>query len=750
MSTRHTLLAGLCLLAFTGCKFGSSSSSDTTPVPNTPPNILFIVIDDAGVDQFASFGYGGAQPAQTASIDAIAQAGVRFRNTWSMPTCSPTRSTFFDGRYPFRSGVRNAIVSNDLANSQVSPYTLTTPRLLREQAGYVSALIGKMHLTGSDLNPDNHPLGDDAMRELGWDYFAGYLDGAPYPIDTTAGGVGPEGTYQCGFVPNTTADAAIGADYGVCYLPDGHTGGSHLLMTDPDSYPTPGRTCLELGGILDPRSSAYNPARHAELNFNVQNGHYTGDWKINHADGSNQHLTVDQPGARGYRTTLETDMAIDWIEQTSEQQPNAPWMLSLGYSTLHAPLQPPPASLLPNPDATLSLIGCGTPVAESLTDLGILPVEPIDLADFAQQRAVAQHMLEAVDHEIGRLLVTTGIALQQDDGSLTYNPDSNTVVVITSDNGTYMPTVKLPFDPLRAKGSLYQTGVWVPLIVAGPMVNQSDRDVPHMINSTDLYSLFHEIAGIDASSLPNALQLDAQPVMSYLTEPEQSAIRTSNFTEQGTNISATTPAPCVIPAANTCVQIFPQQGVCEDQSGVWYGPGSDIDPNGFSSCCAVNAYLESQGQPATVLFPQHQSALRNEDFKLVRISRLDCATDTLMSTEEFYEVNESTNPAQLKLDRQDQDLLANTPPDQLTNEQQANFTALRDELTTLLASGIDCPGDGNGDLQVNQTDLDQWTYWSDPAQGGGYSSWYDFNHDGLTDEDDRIIIEANMGNNCRI
>src|SRR5690606_24132949 len=126
----------------------------------------------------------------------------------------------------------------------------------------------------------------------------------------------------------------------------------------------------------------------------------------------------------------------------------------LGYSTLHAPLQPPPASLLPHPGATLSLIGCGTPVADQLTDLGILPTEAIDLADFTQQRAVAQHMLEAVDHEIGRLLVTTGIALQRENGSLEYNPDSNTVVVITSDNGTYMPTVKLPFDPLRAKGSL--------------------------------------------------------------------------------------------------------------------------------------------------------------------------------------------------------------------------------------------------------------------------------------------------------
>src|SRR5690554_6124620 len=175
MPRRPLLLAALCLLALTGCKFGSSSSSGSGnhESPRLPPNILFIVIDDVGVDQFASFGYGGAQPAQTTSVDAIAQAGVRFRNTWSMPTCSPTRTTYFDGRYPFRNQVYNAIVSNTLANSQMSPYRETLPKLLREAADYQSALIGKMHLTGSDLGPDNHPLGDEALHTLGWDYFAG-------------------------------------------------------------------------------------------------------------------------------------------------------------------------------------------------------------------------------------------------------------------------------------------------------------------------------------------------------------------------------------------------------------------------------------------------------------------------------------------------------------------------------------------------------------------------------------------------
>ena len=713
------------------------------PIAASPPNILFIVIDDAGIDQFSAFGYGGSVPANTMSINAIAEAGVRFRNAWTMPTCSPTRVTFFDGRYPFRNGVSNAIVSTDLANSQMSPYAQSVPDVLREKAGYVNALIGKMHLTGSDLGPDNHPMGDGAMRELGWDYFAGYLDGAPYPIDTTAGGVAAPGTYQCGWVPTTALDAENGADSGVCYFADGE----HLVMNDSSTYPTPGRTCVERGGIFDPHSDSYTDSRFAELNFDEQNGYYTGAWKINEMDGSDRTLVAADPQARGYRTRQEADRAIAWIEQMqarpSDEQ--TPWMLSLGFSALHAPLQPPPAELLPFADANLSLLGCGTPVSSQLADLGI--ADPTELATFAQQRIVAQHMLEAVDHEIGRLLESVGIAERADDGSLTYIDDSNTVVVITADNGTYMPSVKLPFDPLRAKGTLYQSGVWVPLIVTGPGIVEPNRDVPHLINSTDMFRLFTGLAGIDSDELTAELRLDAEPVVPYLEDPDHEAIRQFNFTELGMNIRAEAGPPCVIPQANLCVQIFPQAEVCHDQSGVWYGPGSEANPDGFASCCAVNTYLEATGETAVDLFPERQLAFRDGEFKLVRLTTLDCASGDMIDSEEFYAVNESIEPGSLQLDREEDDLLANDGEANLTAEQQVHLSTLREQLNTLLASAIDCPGDGTGDLVVNQDDLDGWSYWADPSRGK--SSWFDLNLDGLTDNADRAIIEANMGSDCR-
>src|SRR5690606_38969124 len=125
-------------------------------------------------------------------------------------------------RYPFRTDVKNAIVASDLANSQVSPFEITTPKLLKEK-GYVNAVIGKMHLSGSNLNPANNPFGDGVMHELGWDYFEGYLDGGPYPFVKAAGGANhvSGAFYGCGFVPLVKNDPTHAADSGAWYKPNG-------------------------------------------------------------------------------------------------------------------------------------------------------------------------------------------------------------------------------------------------------------------------------------------------------------------------------------------------------------------------------------------------------------------------------------------------------------------------------------------------------------------------------------------------
>ena len=50
-------------------------------------NILFILMDDVGIDQLTSFGYGGLTPPPMPILDQIAKSGVRFRNNWSMSAC---------------------------------------------------------------------------------------------------------------------------------------------------------------------------------------------------------------------------------------------------------------------------------------------------------------------------------------------------------------------------------------------------------------------------------------------------------------------------------------------------------------------------------------------------------------------------------------------------------------------------------------------------------------------------------------
>ncbi|HUP48215.1 MAG TPA: sulfatase-like hydrolase/transferase, partial [Thermoanaerobaculia bacterium] len=147
------------------------------------PNLLFIILDDVGIDQLGSFNPYNPDPPLTPTLDAIAAQGVSFSRFVTMPECSPTRAAFFTGRYPLRTGVTAAIFESDLPRAQVSPYEMTLPRMLRG-AGYVNALLGKYHLGG----PHNNPDGDRVAYALGWDYFNGLLEGVPPSIDHTLGG----------------------------------------------------------------------------------------------------------------------------------------------------------------------------------------------------------------------------------------------------------------------------------------------------------------------------------------------------------------------------------------------------------------------------------------------------------------------------------------------------------------------------------------------------------------------------------
>src|SRR5690606_2254357 len=110
--------ASALILALAAC----SSGSDDGPPVAAKPNILFIAIDVLAFNNLTAYGYVGAAPAKTPNLNAIAEAGLMCRRAWTMPTCTPTRATFFTGRYPSATNRLNALVSSDLANSEISPY----------------------------------------------------------------------------------------------------------------------------------------------------------------------------------------------------------------------------------------------------------------------------------------------------------------------------------------------------------------------------------------------------------------------------------------------------------------------------------------------------------------------------------------------------------------------------------------------------------------------------------------------------
>ncbi len=178
-----------------------------------------------------------------------------------------------------------------------------------------------------------------------------------------------------------------------------------------------------------------------------------------------------------YSTTAEVDEALNWIGQQT-----APWVLVLNCNAPHTPLQAPPAQL-------------------HLQDLtGLSPT--------TQPVPFYKAMIEAFDSELGRLLTGLGSAR------------ASTNVIVIGDNGTPGAVAMAPLT--RAKGSLYQGGVQVPLIVNGPAVVQGGRVVTVPVHAVDLFPTVLELCSVSPSSLPVALDgRSLMPLMQNQARPAQ-------------------------------------------------------------------------------------------------------------------------------------------------------------------------------------------------------------------------------------
>lgn len=130
------------------------------------PNIVILLSDDAGYNEFSAH---GNPKYPTPRIDSIGADGVRFTNGYVSGTvCSPTRAGLLAGRYQQRFG-HEFNIPPAYSETNGLPLDETLLPMPLESAGYRTLALGKWHL---GYAPKFHPM------ERGFTDYYGFLQGS--------------------------------------------------------------------------------------------------------------------------------------------------------------------------------------------------------------------------------------------------------------------------------------------------------------------------------------------------------------------------------------------------------------------------------------------------------------------------------------------------------------------------------------------------------------------------------------------
>jgi arylsulfatase A len=218
---------------------------------------------------------------------------------------------------------------------------------------------------------------------------------------------------------------------------------------------------------------------------------YRGTWSK--SDPELRYVPVG-PGRPGdYLTDRLTDHAI----KTIEAHQDAPFFVSLWFHTVHTPIQGKP-----------------------------------DLVERFKNKPAGVHhnhpeyaaMVASLDENVGRVLQTLEDLNLSDD----------TVVVLTSDNGGVnfpsrkagdrVPTVNTPWR--SGKGTLYEGGIRVPLMIRWPGRTTSGTSCDEMVTSEDFFPTLAEGLNLDAAE---STERDGTSLVSLLDDPAAELDRDTLF-----------------------------------------------------------------------------------------------------------------------------------------------------------------------------------------------------------------------------
>ncbi len=159
---KQTLYVAVTLLALVLAVFFIVTTGFKKEVVVSKPNIIVILIDDAG---YTDFGFMGSKDLLTPNLDKLAAHSIRFTDAHvSATVCSPSRAGLLTGKYQQRFGYE---CNEGEGYTGMDTAQTILPKILQQQ-GYKTAAFGKWHL---GFETAQHPL------QKGFQYYYGFLSG---------------------------------------------------------------------------------------------------------------------------------------------------------------------------------------------------------------------------------------------------------------------------------------------------------------------------------------------------------------------------------------------------------------------------------------------------------------------------------------------------------------------------------------------------------------------------------------------
>lgn len=255
---------------------------------------------------------------------------------------------------------------------------------------------------------------------------------------------------------------------------------------------------LDTGGNLAPNLTGYS--HFAGSLTNLRDGNDYFQW-TRVVDGVEEVTT-------NYATSDVVDSTLSFIGSVQE-----PWFCQVNFHSAHTPFHAPPAEL-----------------HNYVLDQNSGPREQYEA------------MVQTLDTELGRLLAGLG-------------PDylDDTFVIFMGDNGTPGLVGDAAYPTAGLKGTVYEGGMHVPFIVAGPPVGWQGES-QELVSVVDVFKTIADVAGIDLATEYPGLPIDGVSLAPHLQNPSRKTTRflfTERFAPNGPGGPIPDP-PCPDPLVPVC------------------------------------------------------------------------------------------------------------------------------------------------------------------------------------------------------